>query len=147
MKQSPIVMERILQAPASKVWYVLTTPAAMKEWYFDIPDFLPESGHQFSFTGTTPQNKSYLHLCEITEIIPLKKLAYTWCYNGYEGNSLVTFELFEEGPITRLRLTHAQLESFPADNPDLAGDNFVAGWNYLINTSLVNFLAQGKEIN
>jgi len=106
---------------------------------FDIPAFTPEVDAEFSFTGGTEEH-SYLHLCRITEVIPYKKLAYSWRYDGYEGNSIVTFELFDEGGITRLRLTHEGLDTFPADNPDFAKENFVQGWTYITGTSLPTFI-------
>ncbi len=90
----------------------------------------------------------YLHLCKITEVIPRKKLQYSWRYDGYEGNSFVTFELFAEGNKTRLKLTHEGLETFPISNPDFAKENFVEGWTYLIGTSLKEFAEKATiEIN
>jgi hypothetical protein len=44
------------------------------------------------------------------------------------------------GPQTHLKLTHEGLETFPADNPDFAKGNFVEGWNWIIGTSLKEFL-------
>ena len=60
----------------------------------------------------------YHHICKITEVDPQRKLKYSWRYQGYEGISYVTFELFSEGKATRLKLTHEGLESFPINNPD-----------------------------
>ena len=68
----------------------------------------------------------------MTEVIAGKKLAYTWSYDGYTGESLVTFELFDEADKTRLRLTHSGLDTFPANNPDFAASNFEMGWNHII---------------
>ena len=67
-----------------------------------------------------------------------EKLSHTWRYEGYEGNSILTFELFAEGDKTRLRLTHEGLETFP-DKPDFAKANFVMGWTSIIGTSLKNY--------
>ena len=135
----PFVIERTYNASVEKVWKAITDKNQMKEWYFDIAVFKPEVGFEFQFTGGTEEH-SYLHLCRITEVIPYKKLAHTWRYDGYEGNTLVTFELFDEGEKTRLKLTHEGLETFPADNPDFAKANFEGGWNYIIGTSLKSFV-------
>ena len=54
--------------------------------------------------------------------------------------SFITFELFEEGKTTRLKLTHEGLETFPQNNPDFAKDNFEQGWAYIVGTSLKGFL-------
>ena len=69
-----------------------------------------------------------------------KKLSYSWRYDGYAGNSVVSFELFEEGNKTRLKLTHEGLETFPLSNPDFAKGNFVAGWNHILDKSLKVFV-------
>lgn len=139
MKQEPFVIERTYNAPIEKVWDAITDKDQMKQWYFDIASFKPEVGFEFQFTAGTPE-KSYLHLCKITEVIVGKKITYSWRFDGYEGNSFVTFELFAEGNTTRLKLTHEGLESFPADNPDLAKESFAKGWAHIIGTSLKEFL-------
>lgn len=139
MNSSPIVIERIYDAPATKVWKAITDKDQMKHWYFDLKEFKPVVGFEFEFIGGT-ETKSYLHLCKVTEVIPGKKLTYSWRYDGYAGNSFVTWELFEEGEKTRLKLTHAGLETFPTDNPDLAPHNFVAGWTDIIGVALKKFV-------
>jgi uncharacterized protein YndB with AHSA1/START domain len=135
MNTEPFVIERAFNAPADVVWQAITNKEKMKEWYFDIPGFKAEEGHEFQFTGGT-EEKRYLHLCKITELIPGKKLTYSWAYDGYPGKSFVSFELFPEGDQTRLKLTHAGLETFPSDNKDFAKENFIAGWTEIIGTNL-----------
>ncbi|MEI9946056.1 MAG: SRPBCC domain-containing protein [Chitinophagaceae bacterium] len=73
-------------------------------------------------------------------MVPQKKLTYSWRYDKYEGNSFVTFELFDEGEKTRLKLTHAGLETFPQNTADFAKESFQKGWTELIGTSLPKFL-------
>jgi uncharacterized protein YndB with AHSA1/START domain len=140
MNNEPFVIERILNASAEKVWAAITDPAQMKEWYFDLPGFKAEAGYTFQFEGGDPAGKIYLHLCTVTEVVMNQRLSYTWRYDGYEGDSLVSFELFAEGESTRIKLTHAGLETFPASNPDLAKENFAAGWTDIIGRSLVAFV-------
>lgn len=139
MQPEPFIIERVLNASVATVWQAITGNEQMKQWYFDLPGFTTQPGYTFTFKGGPP-DKIYVHLCRVTEVIPNKKLCYTWRYEGYEGDSLVSFELFEEGAQTRLRLTHSGLETFPAANPDLAKHNFVAGWTDIIGRSLPEFL-------
>lgn len=134
----PIIIERTFKAPVSLVWKAITNKDDMKEWYFDLTEFKAEVGFEFRFTGGT-EEKNYLHLCEITEVIENEKLTYSWSYDGYEGKSFVTFELFEEGGSTRVKLTHEGLETFPPIT-DFAKENFVAGWTEIIGNSLRKFL-------
>lgn len=140
MAHQPFIIERTYNAPVSLVWKAITNKEEMKKWYFDFSEFKPEVGFEFQFTGGT-EEKTYLHLCKIMEVIENKKLTYSWRYEGYEGNSFVTFELFEEGKQTRLKLTHAGLETFPAIK-DFAEENFEAGWTEIIGKSLKEFVEQ-----
>ena len=145
MKAQPFIIERTYHAPIEKVWEAITDKDEMKQWYFDIPAFKPEAGFEFQFYGETKEGEKYLHLCKITDIVKGEKLTYIWRYDGYGGNSFVTFELFDEGNKTRLKLTHEGLETFPASNPDLAKENFAAGWNEIIGTSLKEFVEKTKS--
>jgi len=139
-KSSPVIKEVLLNAPASKVWKAITDKNDMKQWYFDLADFKPEPGFEFQFYGGD-ENKQWLHLCKVTEVIKEKKLTYSWRYDGYKGISYVTFELFPQGKSTLLKLSHTGLESFPVDEvPELKKENFVDGWNQIIGTSLKEFI-------
>lgn len=141
MKQEPFVIERIYNAPLDRVWKAITNKEQMKEWYFDLAEFKAEEGFKFQFTGQGKEGESYLHLCTIIEVIPMKKLSHSWRYEGYEGDSLVTFELFDEGGKTRFRLTHEGLDTFPA-LPAFAKENFAAGWTAIIGNNLKEFVEQ-----
>jgi uncharacterized protein YndB with AHSA1/START domain len=138
METAPFVIERTYNAPADKVWQAITEKEKMKQWYFDLKEFKPEVGFEFQFSGGTPEH-TFLHLCKITEVIAGKKLTHIWTYDGYPGESFVTFELFAEGDKTRLKLTHAGLETFPP-NPDFARTNFEMGWTDIIGRSLKEYL-------
>ncbi len=146
MHNETIVVERSFAVPASKLWTALTDKEEMKAWYFNLAEFKAEPGFKFQFTGGPDGGIQYLHLCEVTEAIPGKKLTYSWRYDGYEGISYVSFELFEQDGSTLLRLTHSGIGSFPESNPDLAISNFKEGWNAIINTSLKNYLEQQSPV-
>lgn len=139
MNNTPIIIEQTYHAPIQHVWIAISNKTEMKKWYFDLPEFKAEVGFEFQFWGGT-EDKQYLHLCKITEVIPGKKLVHTWRYDGYEGISYLSFELFPEGENTRLKLTHSGLESFPKNNPDLAKENFVKGWTAILGDSLEDYL-------
>lgn len=140
MKNTPFIIERTFQAPVEKVWKAITDIDAMKQWYFDLAEFKPVVGFEFSFSRQGPKGEDYLHRCKITEVVTGKKLVYSWRYEAYEGISYVHFELFSEGDKTTLKLTHEGLETFPQNNPDFAKENFVAGWTELIGSLLKNFV-------
>lgn len=145
MDNQPIVLERVFNVPIPKVWKAITNKNEMKKWYFDLAEFKPELGFKFEFTGGPDPDKQYLHLCEVTEVIPEKKLTYSWRYDGYAGISFVTFELFEQENNTLLKLTHKGIETFPQENPDFAIGNFIEGWNHIVHTSLKEYLEPSKK--
>jgi len=140
MTTTAFTIERTFNAPAEKVWKALTDIKEMKQWYFDLAEFKAEVGFEFHFYGQGKKGEQYLHNCKVTEVIPGQKLSYSWCYDKFAGYSEVSFELFEEGNTTRLKLTHTGLESFPANNPDFAKESFTQGWTELIGISLKNYV-------
>ena len=137
-----VVIERTFNAPVARVWKALTDADEMRVWYFDLKEFKPEVGFEFEFT-VQHEGTKYHHLCKITDVIPQKKIAYTWRYAGEEGNSLVTFELFADGGKTRLKLTHEGLETFPK-LPAYAKSNFEKGWTEIIGSSLKQYVEENK---
>lgn len=145
MKQQAFVIERTFNVPVEKVWSAITDRNAMQQWYFDLAEFRPEVGFEFSFEGGDA-DKYYLHLCKVIAAVPGKKLAYSWRYDGFDGISYVTFELFPEGSGTRLQLTHEGLETFPT-LPDFARESFAAGWTAIIGSSLKEFLEGTADVD
>jgi uncharacterized protein YndB with AHSA1/START domain len=139
-----VVIERTFSAPVARVWEALTDVDQMRSWYFDLKEFKPEVGFEFAFVVEHEGNR-YDHRCRVTEVVPEKKLAYTWRYEGQQGDSLVTFELFADGDKTRLKLTHEGIETFPT-TPAYARKNFEAGWTEIIGSSLKKFVEKtGKQ--
>lgn len=134
----PLIVEKIIKAPAAKIWQALTDNDQMGEWYFDLADFKPEVGFTFEFSGGDEENV-YRHKCVVTEVIPNKKLSHTWTYPDYQGSSTVTWELFEQGDETLVRITHTGLETFP-DSPSFARASFHGGWNHILGISLKEFV-------
>ncbi|MGC2353077.1 MAG: SRPBCC domain-containing protein [Candidatus Udaeobacter sp.] len=138
-----VVVERTFDAPLTRVWKALTDVNEMRQWYFDLKEFKPEVGFEFEFVveheGTTCH-----HLCRVTEVIPQQKIAYTWRYKAEPGDSLVTFELFDEGKKTRVKLTHTGIETFPK-TPAYARKNFEAGWTAIIGSELKQFVEKKEK--
>lgn len=143
MNKKIVVIERIYEATIEKVWEALTNKDQMKQWYFDVSDFKAEVGFEFQFSAEN-EGKIYLHKCKVVEAKPITKIAYTWSYEGYEGQSLVTFELFSEDENkTRLKLTHSGTDSF-LSHPDFEKADFNEGWESILGQSLRNFVETGS---
>src|SRR6266516_981120 len=137
-----VVVERTFDAPVARVWKALTDVKEMREWYFDLKEFKAEVGFEFEFV-VEHEGTTYHHLCRVTEVIPQQKIAYTWRYKGEPGDSLVTFELFDVGDKTRVKLTHTGIETFPK-TPAYARKNFETGWTAIIGSELKQFVERSK---
>ncbi|HET8572236.1 MAG TPA: SRPBCC domain-containing protein [Edaphocola sp.] len=145
MSHEPIIIERTYDAPIQVVWKALTDAKALREWFFDIPAFEARVGFEFAFRGQGTEGEDYLHKCVVTEVDEPFKLSYSWRYEGYEGISLVTYELQANGNKTHIRLTHSGLESFPASGA-FAKENFVQGWTALIGSLLKDYAEKMNPI-
>ncbi|MFD2145020.1 SRPBCC family protein [Mucilaginibacter antarcticus] len=96
MNAQPFVIEQTYNWPIEKVWSALTDNEKLKQWYFKLDDFKPEVGFAFRFSGTD-KGVTFWHRCVVTEATPPNKLAHTWTYEEFPGESVVTWELFDEG--------------------------------------------------
>jgi uncharacterized protein YndB with AHSA1/START domain len=138
-----VVVERTLNATVARVWKALTDVEEMRQWYFDLKEFKPQVGFEFEFI-VEHEGNTYHHLCRVTDVVPEKKIAYTWRYKGEPGDSLVTIELFAQGDKTRLKLTHTGIETFP-QTPAYARKNFEAGWTAIIGSELKEFVEKKQK--
>lgn len=135
MKKEPVVIERIFNAPAEDVWKVITDKDELSRWQFNVSEFKPEVGFEFQFRAGV-EGRSYLHICKITEVIPEKRLVYSWQFDGYEGISQVSFDLFKDGSKTKMLLIHSGIEKFSPPNPDFSIKNFNEGWTDILDTHI-----------
>ena len=141
VNREPVIIESTFPVPIEKVWSALTHNHELKKWYFQLEEFKPEIGFKFQFSGGPEDGPQFLHLCEITQIVQGKKIAYTWKYDSYPGDSEIIWELIETGENTKLKLTHTGLESFEENGKDFSKESFKGGWNYFVNDALKNYLS------
>jgi uncharacterized protein YndB with AHSA1/START domain len=147
MKNEPVIVERVYNAPIERVWQAITDLEKMRQWYFtSLVEFEPEVGFETRF-DVGHDGKVFPHIWKVSEVIPGKKISYEWKFGGYPGNSSVSFELFNEEGKTRIVLTHDNLETFRGDiHPDLAKQNFEQGWEHFIGTALKEFVEEDTEV-
>lgn len=128
----PIIVENTLNTDAKTVWEAITQRTRMIQWFFDnIPDFKPEVGFETGFNVQAP-SRDFYHFWKVVEVIPNKKISYTWRFKGITGESVSIFEIFEESSRSRLRITNIGLESFPKDIPEFTKESCLGGWNYFM---------------
>lgn len=137
-RSQPVIVERSYSAPVEKVWRALTDNEQMKQWFFKLPEFKAEPGFEFEFEAGKDEKK-FMHKCVVKEVIPNQRLSYSWRYEGYEGDSLVSFDLSDDNGGTHVKITHTGLDTFP-NVEDFAPKNFNTGWSYFLNDALAGFL-------
>lgn len=124
-----LIIERDFEAPIERVWRALTNIEDLKKWCAFWPDFKPDVGFKTEFMLGPDAEHQYLHHVKVLEVVPNRKLSYTWDYGGMSPNSTVSFELFAKGESTHLVLA-CRIDSLPADPPDFMKGTS-SGWNHM----------------
>ena len=136
----PIIVEQTFNASIDTVWNAITEIDQMHRWFFEnIPSFKPEVGFETQF-NVKSQNRDFLHMWKVTEVVPIKKITYNWRFKDYPGDSFVTFELSRQDDFTMLKLTVDVQESFPDDIPEFTRESCIAGWEFFIKERLKDYL-------
>ena len=139
-----VKLEENIDGSVDEVWTALTDPKEMRKWYFDnIPDFKAEPGFKTKFkmdSGERIFTASWL----VTEVLPKKKIKYTWSYDEYKGEGPVTFILSPKGEKTLLTVINEGLESFPQDIPEFTRESCMGGWEYFIKKRLPEYFKDKK---
>jgi uncharacterized protein YndB with AHSA1/START domain len=125
-----LALVRKLDATPTKVWRALTEPSMLKHWMAPDPAFKTpvaevdlRVGGRYRIVMESPDGEEHDVRGVYREIVPNKKLAYTWTWQSTpERESVVTIELRSSGDGTELKLTHEQF----AD--EQARDKHQHGW-------------------
>lgn len=136
----PIIVTQTFNKPIDLVWNSITKIDLMKQWFFDnIPEFEPSVGFETRFTVNS-EERAFIHVWKIKEVIPHKLISYFWKYENFPGDSYVEFELSDINGITQLKLTVVIIKDFPDDIPEFKRESCVGGWNYFLKERLQNFI-------
>ena len=107
---------RKLDAAPGKVWRAITEPEMLKRWMAPSDDFkIPVAeaelrvGGRYHIIMNAPDGQVHDVSGVYREIVPNKKLVYTWAWKSTpERESVVTIELRPTGGGTELTLKHEQ---------------------------------------
>lgn len=101
-----IRLTRKLDHPPQRVWRALTDPDALAEWLMPN-DFKPMLGHRFQFRSKPMPGWRGFVDCEVVELEPPRRLAYTWIGDeDWDAPTLVRWTLEPDGAGTLLVLEH-----------------------------------------
>jgi uncharacterized protein YndB with AHSA1/START domain len=118
-------------APPETIWAYLTQAELLTQWVMPN-DIKPKVGHHFMFnTKAIPEMEfDGKVFCEIMEIVPLKKLSYSWKAGSGDGRmnleTLVTWTLISKNKGTELLLEHT---GFDESVNKVIFQAMHAGWN------------------
>jgi uncharacterized protein YndB with AHSA1/START domain len=128
-----IVVDELLPHAPEIVWKTLTTPELIGRWLkMPATGFAPVKGTRFSFKTTAAGAWDGTIHCEVLEVRPNERLAYSW-KGGHEANvgygsrldTVVTWVLSRVDTGTRLRLVHS---GFVLPRNDTAFKGLGEGW-------------------
>ena len=94
------------------VWEYLTKSELIEQWLMKN-DFAPRVGHEFQFRIKPMPAVEFdgIVYCKVLELVPLKKLAYSWKGGPGDGSlnmdSIVEFTLTKKDNGTELSLVHS----------------------------------------
>jgi uncharacterized protein YndB with AHSA1/START domain len=121
-----IKKEIIIEAPVSKVWDHITDSQKIAGWLMQN-DFEPKVGKEF-FLQCDEHGKMR---CVVKEIVPHKKLVYSFQTKAPNADTLVTITLAPEGKATKLTLVHTGWDALPPSEQAQAS-NYDNGWSALL---------------
>lgn len=122
-----VIVERLLPHAPEKVWRALTQSHLLDEWLMKN-DFQPVVGHRFNFRATPMPHWNGITDCEVLEVEPHSRLAYSWNASGDEAanglKTVVTWTLTAVAGGTQLRMEQSGFRSNETAN--YQGANY--GW-------------------
>ena len=98
--------------PPKAVWEYLTNAELMELWLMKN-NFQPVVGHEFQFRVNPVPSMDFdgIVYCKVLEILPFKKLSYSWKLGPGDGtfniDSVVKWELHQKDNGTELILDHS----------------------------------------
>jgi uncharacterized protein YndB with AHSA1/START domain len=120
-EKTSLEIKRFINAPRTRVYQAWTDPVQLKEWFG--PEKVrtrnlsvdPRIGGKYRWDLTSPDGEDMTVFGEYRELVPGKKIVFTWQWDDDQvwenRTSLVTVELSDRDGGTELRLTHEQLPS------------------------------------
>jgi uncharacterized protein YndB with AHSA1/START domain len=135
-EKTSLEITRFINASPDRIYAAWTDPAQLKEWFgpenVRTRNFIADArvGGKYRWDLTTPEGEEMSAFGEYQELVPGKKIVFTWKWDDdevwQERNSLVTVELFDRDGGTELFFKHEQLPS------EESRDRHTEGWNSIL---------------
>jgi len=125
-------LTRRIAAPVSRVFDAWTRPEIMSRWMAPSPESAcivtadPRPGGRYRIEmKNAMEGKDYIAIGAYEEVVPNRKLVFTWSWEGNPAladNTIVTVEFQAEGDATEITLTHERFAGVEQR------DNHSEGW-------------------
>jgi uncharacterized protein YndB with AHSA1/START domain len=135
-EKTSLGIKRFINAPRDRVYAAWTDPVQLKEWWGPkevrtlkiVADI--RVGGKYRWTLVNQEGEEMSVFGEYRELVPQKKVVFTWKWDDDEAwenyTSEVSVEFFDRDGGTELKLTHVQLPS------EESRDRHNAGWNSVL---------------
>jgi uncharacterized protein YndB with AHSA1/START domain len=125
-----LIFNEVYPYPIERVWRALTDSEAIADWLMPN-DFEPKIGHKFQFhTKPAPGFDGTVN-CEVIEVTPPTRLAFSWKGGGIDTVATFTLTSVPEG--THLRLEHT---GFSGLKGMMVGSILGKGWKKILGVAL-----------
>lgn len=141
---STLTVKRMINANPKTIFEALTDEKIMEKWFYADPEGLGATVKTKAAVGEKyqidmhSQEETHTHTGEFKEVVPNKKLVFTWNSPVVEG-TVVTITLNETKEGTEVTLVH----EFMPNEKLYEGHN--KGWNVIFDR-LENLVAEGDKI-
>jgi uncharacterized protein YndB with AHSA1/START domain len=117
-----LIFKEYYPHPIEKVWAAVTDPDALSEWLMET-DFVPEEGRRFAFWSRIPSSENFRIECQLLEMAPPVRMAWSWKGQDMKAPTQLVFELKAvAGNGTNLTLRHMD------ETGEAAGELRKSGW-------------------
>ena len=128
--ESYLTLNRVIDAPVETVYAAWTDPSILERWFAPGNAAVARAvadvavGGEFLIEMHGPDSGRSVVRGRYREVVPRRRLAHTWCWEGSDLETLVTIE-FEPASAgkTRLTLTHSRFAQ------EKTRDAHGRGWN------------------
>jgi len=135
-EQFRVKVNRFIKAPRQRVYAAWADAAELTQWFGpanvrtrNLSADVREGG-RFHWECTDPEGKEVTISGEYREVVPDRKIVFTWRLQEDEDwkdhNSIVTVEFFDQADGTKVSLTHENLPTKPSR------DDHDQGWNSVL---------------
>ncbi len=135
--EDAILKEVFYPHKIDKVWKAISDKNQISEWFVKA-DFEAKIGYHYKFYHEGTIIRGVVLVAN-----PLFELVYTWRVNDIDMETIVKWQLSEQGNGTLLKLEHSGISNYETENAIKMFSQFTSGWENCI-TELMKYLSTSE---